>query len=174
MAKDITVDYEALQRAATELKSGREELEKQLKELSAMVERLTSTAFKTTRASGAFGEHHKRWNQSTGELIRSLDDISRAVQDVQRKHEQADNALAEGGPWRGPEGKYRYPGKYDPADPPNDPEEVEAFMKWRDLQSPQEIGSSPIGGEKPKAARVADVIAEILSGNVDPNVDLDG
>jgi WXG100 family type VII secretion target len=96
MAQDITVGYEGLQQAASELKNGKEELSRQLHELSAMVEKLTMSAFKTTQASGAFGEHHRRWNQATGELIGSLEEISRAVQDVQQKHQEADSRLTEG------------------------------------------------------------------------------
>jgi WXG100 family type VII secretion target len=96
MAQNITVGYEGLQQAATQLRNGRTELNNTLKDLQAVINSLTSTGFKTRVASGKFGQYYRQWDQSTNQLISSLDDISRAIQDAQTKHEQTDQSLAEG------------------------------------------------------------------------------
>lgn len=96
MAQNITVGYEGLQQAATQLKSGKQELVTTLRDLQSVINSLTSAGFKTRVASGKFGQHYQQWNTSANNLITSLDDIARAIQDAQQKHEQADAALAEG------------------------------------------------------------------------------
>jgi WXG100 family type VII secretion target len=96
MAQNITVGYEGLQQAANQLRSGKQELVATLKDLQSVINSLTSSGFKTRVASGRFGQHYQQWDRSTAELLNSLDDISRAIQDAQQKHEQADQALAEG------------------------------------------------------------------------------
>ena len=96
MAQNITVGYEGLQQAAAQLKNGRTELNTQLRTLQQAINNLTSSGFKTRLASGKFGQHYQQWDRSANELISSLDDISRAIQDAQQKHEQRDQALAEG------------------------------------------------------------------------------
>src|SRR5262245_21005081 len=96
MAQNITVGYEGLQQSATQLKSGKDELVSVLQGLQSTINSLTSAGFKTRVASGRFGEHYRQWNQSSTQLLSSLDEISRAIQDAQQKHEQADASLAEG------------------------------------------------------------------------------
>jgi WXG100 family type VII secretion target len=96
MAQNITVGYEGLQQAANQLRSGRQELVTTLRDLQAVINNLTSSGFKTRVASGKFGQSYRQWDQSTSQLLSSLDDISRAIQDAQQKHEQADQRLAEG------------------------------------------------------------------------------
>ncbi|HEY8547306.1 MAG TPA: WXG100 family type VII secretion target, partial [Acidimicrobiales bacterium] len=92
----ITVGYEGLQQAANQLKSGKQDLVTTLKDLQSVIRSLTGGGFKTRVASGRFQTHYDNWTQSATDLISSLDDISRAIQDAQQKHEQADAALAEG------------------------------------------------------------------------------
>jgi WXG100 family type VII secretion target len=92
----ITVGYEGLQQAANQLRSGKHELTTILRDLQAVINGLTSSGFKTRVASGRFGQHYRQWDQSTTQLVGSLDDISRAIQDAQQKHEQADQTLAAG------------------------------------------------------------------------------
>jgi WXG100 family type VII secretion target len=96
VANSITVGYEGLRQAAQELRSGKQELDATLRELKTVIDDLTSSGFKTRVASTRFGAHYRRWTDATAKLVGSLDDISRAVQDAQQKHEQADSALAEG------------------------------------------------------------------------------
>ncbi|HMG39833.1 MAG TPA: WXG100 family type VII secretion target [Acidimicrobiales bacterium] len=96
MANSITVGYEGLQQAANQLRSGKQELVGTLRNLQSVIDGLTSSGFKTRVASGRFGQHHQRWDQSTQELLGSLDEISRAIQDARQKHEQADATLAAG------------------------------------------------------------------------------
>lgn len=96
MANNITVGYEGLQQAANQLRSGKQELVSTLRDLQSVINSLTSSGFRTRVASGRFGQHYQQWNQSTTQLLASLDDISRAIQDAQQKHEQADQSLAEG------------------------------------------------------------------------------
>jgi WXG100 family type VII secretion target len=95
MAQNITVGYEGLQQAANQLRSGRQELVATLRDLQSVINSLTMSGFKTRVASGRFSGHYRQWDQSTAQLLSSLDDISRAIQDAQQKHEQADQALAE-------------------------------------------------------------------------------
>jgi WXG100 family type VII secretion target len=92
----ITVGYEGLRQAAQQLRTGKQELDTTLRELQTLVGDLTSSGFKTRVASTRFGQHHRQWTDATAKLVTSLDDISRAVQDAQQKHEQADSSLAEG------------------------------------------------------------------------------
>jgi WXG100 family type VII secretion target len=96
MANNITVGYEGLQQAANQLRSGKQELVGQLRNLQSVINNLTSAGFKTRTASGRFGQQYRQWDQSTQQLLSSLDDISRAIQETQQKHEQADQRLAEG------------------------------------------------------------------------------
>ena len=96
MANNITVGYEGLQQAANQLRSGKQDLVTTLRDLQSVINSLTSAGFKTRVASGRFGPHYKQWDQATQQLVGSLDDISRAIQEAQQKHESADQALAEG------------------------------------------------------------------------------
>jgi WXG100 family type VII secretion target len=96
MAQNITVGYEGLQQAANQLRTGKDELTAILKDLQTAIDGLTSGGFKTRVASSRFNNHYRQWTQSTTTLVGSLQDISRAIQDAQQKHEQADSALAEG------------------------------------------------------------------------------
>jgi WXG100 family type VII secretion target len=96
MAQNITVGYEGLQQAANQLKSGKQELVTTLKELQSVINSLTSSGFKTRVASSRFNTQYDKWTKGANDLMASLDDISRALQDAQQKHEQADSALAEG------------------------------------------------------------------------------
>ena len=96
MAQNITVGYEGLQQTANQLKSGKQELVATLKDLQSVINSLTSSGFKTRVASSRFNTQYDKWTKSANDLIGSLDDIARAIQDAQQKHEQADAALAEG------------------------------------------------------------------------------
>ena len=96
MANSVTVGYEGLQQAANQLRSGKQELVTTLRNLQSVVDSLTGSGFKTRVASGRFGQHYQRWSRSAEDLVTSLDDIARAIQDAQQKHEQADQALAAG------------------------------------------------------------------------------
>ena len=96
MANSITVGYEGLRQAAQELRSGKQELDTTLRELQAVIDDLTGSGFKTRVASTRFGAHYRQWTDATAKLVGSLDDISRAIQDAQQKHEQADQTLAAG------------------------------------------------------------------------------
>jgi WXG100 family type VII secretion target len=96
VADSVTVGYEGLRQAAQQLRSGKQEFETTLRELQAVIDDLTSSGFKTRVASTRFGRHYRQWTDATTRLVGSLDDISRAIQDAQQKHEQADQTLAAG------------------------------------------------------------------------------
>jgi len=96
MAQNITVGYEGLQSSANQLKAGKQELVTTLKDLQSVINSLTSSGFKTRVASSRFNTQYDKWTKSANDLIMSLDDIARAIQDAQQKHEQADASLAEG------------------------------------------------------------------------------
>lgn len=96
MASNFASSAESLQRVSSELNSGREELQREVQQISAMVERLTSAAFKTPRASAAFVDRTKAWNRAVGELFGSLQDFSRAIDETRQKIDQADQRLTEG------------------------------------------------------------------------------
>jgi len=96
MAQNITVGYEGLQSAANQLKTGKQDLVATLKELQSVITSLTGGGFKTRLASQRFQSQYDKWTSSATQLISSLDDISRAINETQQKHEQADSSLAEG------------------------------------------------------------------------------
>jgi WXG100 family type VII secretion target len=95
MVQNITVGYEGLQKAANDLKTGKQDLVNTLKELQSVITSLTGGGFKTRMASQRFQTQYDKWTSSATELINSLDDISRAISETQQKQEQGDSALAE-------------------------------------------------------------------------------
>jgi WXG100 family type VII secretion target len=93
---DINVGYDGLQNAATQLKSGKEEVTQKLQQLKSLIDQLTNSEFKTQMASGRFNESYQQWNSGATNVIEGLEGMSSYLNDVIREHQDLDSRLASG------------------------------------------------------------------------------
>jgi WXG100 family type VII secretion target len=96
MAQNISVSYDSLNNSASQLRSGRDELDQILQNLRSQVKTLTTGGFKTVTASGRFDAFNQQWTTSTNQMMLALDEISRAMTDAANRHQSTDSALGEG------------------------------------------------------------------------------
>jgi hypothetical protein len=59
---DVTVGYEGMQSAASQLQQGQEQMTEQLQSLRSMIDSLVSGEFRTHLASPRFQESYEEWN----------------------------------------------------------------------------------------------------------------
>jgi uncharacterized protein YukE len=93
---NISMSHQEMQQAVADIRNRRDELQQYLRQASVTVERVTAKAYRTRTASKEFSAAHKEWNQATGELIGSLDEVAKGVEQAKRIDEETDRQAAEG------------------------------------------------------------------------------
>jgi WXG100 family type VII secretion target len=92
---NVRIDYEQLQRGASQLKTGQQEVVDQLTRLKGMIDSLVGSAFVTDVASGKFHESYTQWNTGATNVINGLEGMSTFLQTVLAQHQQLDSQLGQ-------------------------------------------------------------------------------
>ena len=91
---NVHVDYQELQRSASQLKSGQQEVEGQLGRLKSMIDNLVGSGFVTDQASGKFQQSYEQWNSGAKNVIAGLEGMSGFLQKAIAQHQQLDSELS--------------------------------------------------------------------------------
>ena len=91
---NVHVDYQELQRSASQLKSGQQDVESQLARLKSMIDNLVSSGFVTDQASGKFQQSYDQWNSGAKNVIQGLQGMSSFLDKAVAQHQQLDTELS--------------------------------------------------------------------------------
>jgi WXG100 family type VII secretion target len=91
----INVRYDDLQRTATQLNTGREEMTAQLNKLKGLVDSLVSSGFVTDQASGRFQQSYQQWNTGASNAIQGLEGMTAFLNQAIARHQQLDSELGQ-------------------------------------------------------------------------------
>jgi WXG100 family type VII secretion target len=91
---NVHVDYQELQRSASQLKSGQQDVEGQLSRLKSMIDNLVASGFVTDQASGKFQQSYEQWNSGARNVIAGLEGMSGFLQKAIAQHQQLDSELS--------------------------------------------------------------------------------
>jgi WXG100 family type VII secretion target len=91
---NVHVDYQELQRNASQLKSGKQDIESQLGRLKSMIDNLVASGFVTDQASGKFQQSYDQWNSGAKNVIQGLDGMSTFLDKAVAQHQQLDTELS--------------------------------------------------------------------------------
>ena len=91
---NVHVDYAELQRNASQLKSGQQDIESQLGRLKSMIDNLVSSGFVTDQASGKFQQSYEQWNSGAKNVIQGLQGMSTFLDKAVAQHQQLDSELS--------------------------------------------------------------------------------
>ena len=99
---NISMSHQEMMQAVADIRNRKTELSQFLQQSARTVETVTARAYKTRTASGEFRNAHTEWNQATGELIASLEEVAKGVEQTKQIDEQTDqNAAGQVGQIRG-------------------------------------------------------------------------
>ena len=91
---NISMSHQELLQAVADIRTKQGELQQFLVTSSRTVEQVTGRAYRTRTASGEFRTAHNEWNSSTGQLIGSLEDVAKGVEETKRIDEETDRQTA--------------------------------------------------------------------------------
>lgn len=91
---NVHVDYQELQRNASQLKSGQQDIESQLARLKSMIDNLVASGFVTDQASGKFQQSYDQWNSGAKNVIQGLQGMSTFLDKAVAQHQQLDTELS--------------------------------------------------------------------------------
>ncbi|MGQ0777445.1 MAG: WXG100 family type VII secretion target [Pseudonocardiales bacterium] len=92
---NVHVDYQQLQSSASQLQSGKQEIEAQLGRLKSMIDNLVSSGFVTDRASGKFQQSYEQWNSGAKNVIAGPEGMTGFLKNAISQHEQLDSQLSQ-------------------------------------------------------------------------------
>lgn len=92
---NVHVDYQQLQSSASQLQSGKQEIEAQLGRLKSMIDNLVSSGFVTDRASGKFQQSYEQWNSGAKNVMAGLEGMTGFLKNAISQHEQLDSQLSQ-------------------------------------------------------------------------------
>lgn len=92
---NVHVDYQQLQSSASQLQSGRQEMEAQLGRLKTMIDNLVASGFVTDRASGKFQQSYEQWNSGAKNVVAGLEGMTGFLKNAISQHEQLDSQLSQ-------------------------------------------------------------------------------
>ncbi len=93
---NINMTYSELENQASQLDSGRDEMQQKLDQLMAQVQSLVSSGFVTDQASGAFGESYSQFTTGARATIDGLTGMSQFLRVVSQQMSDLDAQLAAG------------------------------------------------------------------------------
>lgn len=91
---NVSMSHQDMQQAVADVRSRKDELKQFLQQASRAVEQVTARAYKTRTASGEFTNAHNEWNQATGQLVDSLEEVAGGVEQTKQIDEQTDQEAA--------------------------------------------------------------------------------
>ncbi len=92
---NVHVDYQQLQSSASQLQSGRQEVEAQLARLKSMIDNLVTSGFVTDQASGKFHQSYEQWNSGAKNVIAGLEGMTGFLRTAVQQHQQLDSQLSQ-------------------------------------------------------------------------------
>jgi WXG100 family type VII secretion target len=90
---DVNIGYDGLQRSASQLRAGQEEITQRLTSMKTMIDQLVAAEFSTRQASGRFQESYQQWTKGAQDMMAGLDGMATFLRDVAAKHQDLDNQL---------------------------------------------------------------------------------
>ncbi|MGW5445341.1 WXG100 family type VII secretion target [Streptomyces asiaticus] len=93
---DVSVGYDGVQHAATQLMNGQTDMSEKLQSLKTMVDQLVAGEFRTQLASPKFQDSYQQWTTGTQNMIQGLEGMATFLGDVVRGHQELDQRLAGG------------------------------------------------------------------------------
>src|SRR5260370_24414671 len=91
---DVHVDYAQVQGVVSRLKTGRQEIDSQLKGLKAAVDQLVTDGFRTDVASPKFQESYQRWHSGASNAMAGLEGMAQFLGAVVDQHQHLDSQLS--------------------------------------------------------------------------------
>lgn len=91
----VHVEYEQLQSSASQLQSGKNDIEAQLGRLKTMIDNLVTSGFKTELASGKFQQSYEQWNTGAKNVMLGLEGMNGFLKNTIAKHQQLDSELSQ-------------------------------------------------------------------------------
>lgn len=93
---DVSIGYEGLSQAATQLQSGQEELSERLQSLQSMINSLTEGDFRTQLASPRFQDAYQEWTNGAKTMLEGLQNMGSYLDGVSTKYQELDQELTAG------------------------------------------------------------------------------
>lgn len=93
---DVSIGYEGLSQAATQLQSGHEELNEKLQSLQSMISTLNEGDFRTQLAAPRFQDSYQEWTGGTRTMLNGLQNMSSYLGEVAAKYQELDQDLSAG------------------------------------------------------------------------------
>lgn len=93
MAKDFGASYDEMDRVAEKLKTGKTEIEGELKTLKDSVDQLLGEDFKTQHASGKFGQNYEELHTGINKAIEGIDGMGEALKGMMEAIQNLDTEM---------------------------------------------------------------------------------
>jgi WXG100 family type VII secretion target len=93
---DVSVGYEGMDSAASQLQQGQEEMTEQLQSLRSMIDSLVGGEFRTQLASPRFRESYEEWTQGAQQMLEGLDGMSSFLNQAVSGFQELDSNLSSG------------------------------------------------------------------------------
>ena len=93
---DVSVGYEGMDSAASQLQQGQEEMTEQLGSLRSMIDSLVNGSFRTQLASPRFQESYEEWSQGAQQMLEGLQGMSSFLNQAVGGFQDLDSQLQQG------------------------------------------------------------------------------
>jgi WXG100 family type VII secretion target len=91
---DVSIGYEGLSQAATQLQSGQEDLDEKLQSLQSMISTLNEGDFKTQLAAPRFQDSYQEWTSGAKQMLDGLQNMASYLGEVAAKYQELDQDLS--------------------------------------------------------------------------------
>ncbi len=91
---NVTVDYAQLQTTASQLQTGKQNVEQELTRLQNLITNLVQSGFRTDQASGKFQMSYEQWTTGARNVMQGLEGMRSFLQAVVDQHTTLDNTLS--------------------------------------------------------------------------------
>jgi WXG100 family type VII secretion target len=93
---DVSVGYEGMDSAASQLQQAREQMTDQLQSLRSMIDGLVGGEFRTQMASPQFQESYEQWTAGAEQMMEGLDGMSTFLNQAVTSFQELDSSLRQG------------------------------------------------------------------------------
>jgi len=93
---DVSVGYEGMQNAASQLQQRQEEMTEQLQSLQSMIDSLVDGEFRTQLASPRFQSAYEEWSSGAQQMLQGLDGMASYLNQAVAGFQELDSNLSQG------------------------------------------------------------------------------
>jgi WXG100 family type VII secretion target len=93
---DVSVGYEGMDSAASQLQQGREEMTDQLQSMRSVIDGLVGGEFRTQLASPRFQESYEQWTAGAEQMMEGLDGMASFLNQAVGSFQDLDSSLQQG------------------------------------------------------------------------------